>query len=160
MVLSVAAASSLSSLARSRLGADASRAAFRPRFHALDGLFLPRLDECARAVGDARGGGGDVGHVERTFLDELLDELDVQIEIAFRRCSLRIVSLKTPMRRAATSARVGIFIGLICVPVKRSISRIICRSRGVMNSVATPLRPARPVRPMRWTYASTSYGMS
>ena len=64
------------------------------------------------------------------------------------------------MRRAATSARDGIFIGLICVPVKRSISRIIRRSRGVMKSVATPLRPARPVRPMRCTYASTSFGMS
>ena len=37
---------------------------------------------------------------------------------------------------------------------------LIFRSRGVMNSVATPRRPARPVRPMRCTYASTSYGTS
>ena len=73
---------------------------------------------------------------------------------------LRSDDLNTSILRAATSARDGIFIGLIAVPVNCSISRIMRRSRGVMKSVATPVRPARPVRPMRCTYASTSYGMS
>ena len=49
---------------------------------------------------------------------------------------------------------------LIGEPVKRSMSRIMRRSRGVTKSVAMPARPARPVRPMRCTYTSTSFGMS
>ena len=59
--------------------------------------------------------------------------------------------LNFAMRSALTASTVGRFIGSITWRVARSMARSILRSRGAMNRIASPLRPARPVRPMRCT---------
>ncbi len=62
-----------------------------------------------------------------------------------------IASSNRLSRVAFTSSAVGIGIGSSVCPVARWMLDSRCRSRGVTNEIASPLRPARPVRPIRWT---------
>src|ERR1700692_913279 len=59
--------------------------------------------------------------------------------------------LNLAIRRVLTASTLGRFIGSMTCRVARSMARSMLRSRGAMNRMASPLRPARPVRARRCT---------
>ena len=61
-----------------------------------------------------------------------------------------IWSLNLAMRTSLMVFTVGSVSGDTGWRVARSIALSRLCSRGVMNRIASPLRPARPVRPIRW----------
>ena len=62
-----------------------------------------------------------------------------------------IDSVNFATRVTLTSSTLGSCIWVSGWRVARSIALSRCRSRGVTNEIASPVRPARPVRPIRCT---------